>query len=155
MKSLIATIVGRQLHTRRLVMSTSLLAVPLAVALVLAGGCYCPHPDHAKPVVDSPQHADAIKAQLVAAEAKKLWTADDERAFRYNLGHLSAETRIASATKLAALINSKAVRIDRTPSKTPPAPTCPCTPGLCDGTPGTPATPGTTATPGAPMPKMN
>jgi len=85
-------------------------------------------------VIDyDPRQADLIKTRLDQAEAKKLWTAEDAVAFRRSLAYLSPENRMASALRLSALINSRAVLFDRTPSKKPPRRRCPCTPGYCDG----------------------
>jgi hypothetical protein len=131
MTNLLASLIRPWYHAGRFAVTASILAAPLAIALALASGCYCPEPHHARPFTDSPKHNDATKAQLAAAESKKLWTGEDEQAFRSNLSQLSPETRLAFAKRLATLINSKAVKIDRTPPKTPEAPLCPC--GTCNG----------------------
>jgi len=109
------------------------LAIIFASGLPLLG-CRCPEADHPRVIPDSPRHADLMKATIDNAQAKKTWTRDDEATFRKSLAHLSPETRMASALRLSALINSRAVIFERSPSK-PPAPpmcTCPCTPATCE-----------------------
>lgn len=109
-------------------------AMAFACLLPLMASCRCPETNHPTPIRDDPKQAQAIKARLDAAQAKKTWTAEDERAFRASLGQLSPETRFASAVRLATLINTQAVIIVRSSSKNPPPPppTCTCTPGTCD-----------------------
>ena len=104
-----------------------------SVVPLLSGCCRPPEPDHPRVIDYDPRQADLIKTRLDQAEAKKLWTAEDAVAFRRSLAYLSPENRMASALRLSALINSRAVLFDRTPSKKPPRRRCPCTPGYCDG----------------------
>jgi hypothetical protein len=87
---------------------------------------------------DNAQHLEAAKARLAAAEQKKVWTADDERAFSRNLANLSQESHLALAVQLARDINTKAVRIERPTRRGPEPPICPCVPGLCEAAPPAP-----------------
>jgi hypothetical protein len=133
----------------RRIFSPAILAIAFASTLPLFAGCRCPETNHPEPLKDDPKQAEAIKTKLDEAQAKKTWTTEDEQAFRTSLGHLSPETRFASRVRLATLINSQAVKIVRSPSKSPPPPppTCTCTPGTCDRV----ATP----VPAAPPPATN
>lgn len=117
---------------------TGVLAIIFTAGLPLLLGCRCPNADHPRVIADDPRQAEVMKATLDKAQAKKTWTRDDEVAFRNSLADLSPETRLASALRLSALINSRAVLFERPRSKNPPPPICPCTPGPCDRVP-TPA----------------
>jgi len=129
----------------------STIAGPVAMALALLlpafSGCNCPEPRFASdiaPVPDSPEHVRNVQVTISNAQAKGVWTVDDERTFSRNMSHMSAETRFAYGVQIATLINTKAMIVDRTPPKTKPPARCPC--GTCSGTstPAAPATPDTT-----------
>lgn len=124
-----------------------LLAMALTLLLPCLSGCNCPEPRYPNQpvrIVDSPEHVRNVQVTISNAQAKGVWTADDERAFSHNMSHLSAETRFAYGVQIATLINTKAMVIDRTPPKTKPPARCPC--GTCNGatTPASPASPDTT-----------
>ena len=114
-----------------------------AATLTLLGACQCPDPHHVQAINDSPEHVRNVEVVISNAQTRQTWTLDDERAFARNIGHLSIETRFNQMKRIAGLINSKAMRIDRTPPKPDPGLDCPCR--LC-GVP-TPAAPPDTAPP--------
>lgn len=104
----------------------SKVALPFALALAFLGGCQCPEPHHVQALNDSPEHVRNVEAVIGNAQARQTWTLEDERAFTRNIGHLSIETRFAQMKRIAGLINSRAMRIDRTPPKPDPGLDCPC-----------------------------
>lgn len=120
------------------------LGLALIVLLPLFGGCACPEPRHATLVVDSPEHVKNVETTIANAQARRVWTVEDERAFSRNLSHLSPDTAFAYAKQIATLINNQAMTIDRRPPKTRRPALCPC--GTCNGTstPAAPASPDTT-----------
>lgn len=128
------------------------LGLALALVLPAFSACTCPEIRRPTPVVDNPQHVTNIQTTIANARARRVWTADDERAFSHNLSGLSGDTAFAYAVQISMLINTQAMELDHTPPKTKPAARCPC--GTCDGTtiPAPPVTtrptgvqPGTTA----------
>jgi len=119
------------------------LGLALIVLVPLFGGCACPEPRHATQVVDSPEHVKNVETTIANAQARRVWTVEDERAFSRNLTHLSSDTAFAYAKQIAVLINNGAMTIDRRPPKTKRPALCPC--GTCKGTttPAAPASPDT------------
>ncbi len=109
----------------------------LPIVACLAAGC-CPAPDTVAKLPDNAQHLEAAKGRLAAAEQKKVWTAEDERAFSRNLANLSQESHLALAVQLARDINTKAIHVERPTRRGPEPPICPCVPGLCEATPPAP-----------------
>jgi len=125
-----------------------LLALPVGLALTMLlpafSGCACPEPKYPTPVVDSPENVRNVATTIANAQARRVWTVNDERAFSHNLSHLSPDTAFAYAMQIAKLINTQMMAIDRSESKTPRPPRCPC--ATCNGTtlPAPPAPPVTT-----------
>lgn len=131
----------------RCAFSSGVMAITFAAGLTLMLGCRCPEPEHPSTISYDPHQAELMKATLDKAQAKKTWTRDDEVAFRRSLANLSPQNRLASALRLAGLINSRAVLFDRAAPKTTPPPMCPCIPKMCDAVAAPP--------PAAPPPAAN